>query len=346
MNDRPFKWTARLAASAVAVSLMATPMVASAAPTLKSQPKQVPQSQRKAYAAGKKAFDAGDFARAGDEWAAVLSSVDEERANQGTRMRLVLDTIASYREAYAIDGDVAHLEAAMDSYYGYFKAYKDAYGSPAIPRPVVEARHQLKDELDQAKSNGGGAAAAGGSSGDSGGGSGSDSSGSGDTTTSSDGDSDSTQPTTHSAEGSSGSTGGSDTGGSSAGTSVSVSTAGASGGDRSGAGTPLIAAGAAAMAVGVGSSSLIVVGAIEGQRARTDQKLPGYTDEQRDAIDKRGRQMNALFIAGLVTAPVLVGAGAALVAVGVKKRRSASRMASVAPMLGGSVAGVTISGRF
>lgn len=100
------------------------------------------------------------------------------------------------------------------------------------------------------------------------------------------------------------------------------------------------------MAVGVGSTSLIVVGAIEGQRARTDQKLPGYTDEQRDAIDKRGRQMNALFIAGLVTAPVLVGAGAALVAIGVKKRRAGSRMASVSPMLGGGLAGVTIRGRF
>lgn len=342
MYDRPLlqrsvKWTARLAASAVAVSLMATPVVASAAPALQSQSKQVPQSHRKAYAAGKKAFDAGDYGRAGDEWAAVLSGVDEDRANQGTRMRLVLDTIASYREAYAVDGDVAHLEAAMDAYYGYFKAYKDAYGSPAIPRPVVEARHQLKDELDKAKQEDGGAApaAAGGGSG-----------GSTDNTTSSEGDSDSSQPTTHSAEGSSGSTGGSDTGGSSAGTSVSVSTSGASGGDRSGAGTPLIAAGAAAMAVGVGSTSLIVVGAIEGQRARADQKLPGYTDEQRDAIDKRGRQMNALFIAGLVTAPVLVGAGAALVAIGVKKRRVASSMASVSPMLGGGLAGVTIRGRF
>ena len=173
MYDRPLKWTARLAASAVAVSLMATPVAASAAPSLHSQSKQVPQSQRKAYTAGKKAFDAGDYARAGDEWAAVLSSVEEERANQGARMRLVLDTIASYREAYAVDGDVAHLEAAMDSYYGYFKAYKDAYGSPAIPRPVVEARHQLKDELDRAKQDGSagaaGAVAGGGGSGGSGG---------------------------------------------------------------------------------------------------------------------------------------------------------------------------------
>lgn len=353
------RWITRLAASMVAASLLTTPTLVQAAPKLASQTKQIPKASKNGFSAGKKAFDGGDYARAGDEWAAVLTGLNESAQTQGPRMRLVLDTIASYREAYAGDGNIAHLEAAMDTYYAYFKAYKNAYGTPSIPRPVVEARHELKNELDEAKKDGGGAAAAGGGSGSNDSGSGGSGSNDDGTTGSngggnSEGDSDSDNSTnstdstndsstTQSAEDPSASSGGSDAGGSNAGTSVSVST---QPGNADKAGTPLIAAGAAIMAVGVGASSLIVVGAVEGKRARADHKLPGYTDEQRAAIDKRGKSMNALFIAGLAATPALVGAGVALIIVGSKKRKQAAMQASIAPLFKRGVAGVSVSGKF
>ncbi len=112
------------------------------------------------------------------------------------------------------------------------------------------------------------------------------------------------------------------------------------------AGTPLIAAGAVVAALGAGASSLIAVGAINGKRAREDQQRPGYTDEQRDRIDKQGKTANSLFIAGLVATPVLLGTGVALIVVGVKKNKRGAMQASVAPMLERGVAGVSVSGRF
>jgi hypothetical protein len=125
---------------------------------------------------------------------------------------------------------------------------------------------------------------------------------------------------------------------------VNVTVSGGGPKDRNG--TPLIAAGAAVLALGAGASSMIAVGAIEGQRAREDQKTPGFSDEQRTRIDQRGRSMNALFIAGLVTTPVLVATGAALIGVGAKRRRDHRGVAAVTPTFGRSFVGVAIKGRF
>lgn len=337
MNDCPrFRTARRLATSLVVAALITTPVAASAAPGVQSKSSSMPSEHRKDFAAGKKAFTSGDYARAGDEWAAILNGLPETTKTQGTRMRLVLDTIASYREAYQVDGDVSHLQAGMDTYYAYFTAYKGAYGTPAIPRPVVTARHELKAELDEAndKANddddAAGAAAATVAAGDS-------------DTDPSDNPDDSSSPTAQPADDPSAPTGGSDAGGSDAGTTVAIST-GQPTADRNG--TPLIAAGAVLMAVGVGASSLIAVGAIQGKRLRNDQKQPGFDDEQRARMDKQGRTMNAVLIAGVVATPVLVGAGIALVAVGAKKRKQSALRASVTPMFSRGVAGINVSGRF
>lgn len=322
MNDCPrSRWITRLAASMVAASLLITPALAEAAPSpLHSESKQLPRASKSGFTAGHKAHKAGDFARAGDEWSAVLAGMPEGAQTQGPRMRLVVDTIGSYRAAFASDGSITHLEAGMDTYYAYFAAYKQTYGTPAIPRLVVEARHALKAELDQARRDDRdkGAAVA---------------------VVATDENSSTTQP----ADDPSASTGGSDAGGSDAGINVAVSTQSDS---TDHPGRPLIIAGAVVMSVGIGASSLIIVGAIEGKDAREAQKSPGYDDEQRVNIDKRGKSMNALFIAGLIATPVLVGAGAAMIVVGAKRRNNPVLQASVTPMLKRGVAGVSVSGRF
>jgi hypothetical protein len=126
-------------------------------------------------------------------------------------------------------------------------------------------------------------------------------------------------------------------------TAASGSTA-ASTDDPGKPGTTLIASGAVLIALGVGATAMIGIGAIEGKRAREDGKLPGYTDEQRDTIDKRGRSMNSLLIAGAVTAPVLAIAGISLVVVGAKSKRKAQL--ALAPSVTRRFAGVVLRGRF
>jgi len=95
----------------------------------------------------------------------------------------------------------------------------------------------------------------------------------------------------------------------------------------------------------VGASSMIVVGALGGQQAREDSKNPEYSEEHRHRIDERGRTMNAVFIAGLVATPVLVGAGAAMLGVGLHRRQRRG-VTALAPSVGPNFAGLTLSGRF
>ncbi|MFO0631612.1 MAG: hypothetical protein U0168_02040 [Nannocystaceae bacterium] len=98
------------------------------------------------------------------------------------------------------------------------------------------------------------------------------------------------------------------------------------------------------LALGVGATAMIGVGAVEGARARDDQKLPGYSDDQRMRIDQRGRSMNALLISGAVLAPVLAVTGISLIAVGAKNKRKAQL--AIAPAVTQRYAGVVLRGRF
>lgn len=320
----------RLAAVLVAAAIATGPALASAAPAeLRTSTTSVPKgAARNRYVQGKTSYEAGQYEQAGDAWVELMGQVPESPKNRGLRAGLVLDAISAYSAAYEETGDITHLETALDHYYRYFTAYRDTYNSPNIPRPVVDARFALKDAIAAAKTGGNAS-----SSSDSGGSARSEaeSSDSGSSpaagATSQENENEGAPPP--------------DRGAKPATVSRSISSKDA---PRS-PGTPLIATGAAFVALGAGASSMIAVGAIEGQRAREDQKLPGYDDDQRARIDKRGKTMNAVLIAGAVLTPVFIGAGAALIAVGVKKNRN-SRLQAVAPAVGPNFAGVTIQGRF
>lgn len=110
-------------------------------------------------------------------------------------------------------------------------------------------------------------------------------------------------------------------------------------------GTGLLVAGGVTTVVGLGLTSLIAVGAINGKQAREDSKDPAYNDTQRARIDDQGKQANALFIAGLVTAPVVIATGAVLMTLGAK-RHAKTRGYAVRPSVGPTGAGLLVQGRF
>ena len=308
-------WTGRLVAAAVLVC--AAPAIASAAPALNSTAKQMPKSASRDYKTGQAAYDSGKYSEAGQSWANALDKIPEEPKHQGKRADLILDVMVAYTEAYRQSGDVAELEAGLEHYFRYFGVWKSAYGNPRIPRAVVDARYELRDLINDAKAedNGGAAAAAAGAP------AGPNEDPAGDNEdpppgTDAEDERGSEDPGSTDSANSDAAPAGQ---GNSSGSEANVSVSGGSQGDR--AGTPLIAAGAAVLAIGVGASSMIAVGSIEGKRAREEQHTPGLTDEQLATIDKRGKTMNSLFIAGLVVTPVLVGGGAALLGVGVSRSR-------------------------
>lgn len=124
--------------------------------------------------------------------------------------------------------------------------------------------------------------------------------------------------------------------------SIAITPHGMSVSDRKPA--PLIPIGAVVLGLGVGASSMIAIGSIGGRRARKAQHDDDLTEEDLDAIDQRGRTMNAVFIAGLVATPVLIGAGATLLGVGLRRKRRGVH--AVVPAATRNFAGLTVRGRF
>lgn len=320
------RWTAALVA---AVALASVPRVSAAAdadPQPRTKVSALPKgavTQR--YRSGLESLREGRFAEAGQSFSDVLDLIPETPYNRALRSTVVLDAISAYRAAYDQASDVADLHAALETYYRYFAVYEETYGSPNIPPKVAQARFALKDAIAQAEAS--------------------------EPTESNDHDdqpstpAESTEPSKSSTleHGSASQEAAPADRDRSSGGRVAISARGGNTADRSG--VPLIAAGAAVLAVGVGASSLIAVGAIGGQRAREDSKQPDQSDEQRDAIDRRGRTMNAVLIAGAISTPVLVGAGAALLGIGIRRHRRA-RVTAVLPKIRGSFVGITVKGRF
>jgi hypothetical protein len=314
-----------IAAAVIAAALVPSGFANAAAP-LRSNPSTLPKGDvRSKYEQGARAYEGADYAKAGKLWNELLGKLPETPSSRTMRASLVIDTMSAYQAAYEAGGDIAMLKAGMDAYYGYFKAYRDAHGSTNIPEPVVEARFVMKEALEHAEAGGNrpndGKTGTGGTNG-----------------------------------GGNANANGTDNGGTAAGgTNGNGSAEGkraANGkpkrgrGDRgeSDSATPLIASGAVLLALGAGASSMIAVGAVEGSRARQDQKLPGYTEAQRMNIDQRGRSMNSLLIAGAVVTPVLVLSGISLIAVGAAKRHKAQ--IAVAPSVSRKFTGIVLRGRF
>lgn len=117
-------------------------------------------------------------------------------------------------------------------------------------------------------------------------------------------------------------------------------------------GTGLLAAGSAALVIGLGGAGLGAAGLIIGAQAQVQVEDPlVYEPEHSDAED-RGQTANTLAGVGFALAGVGIGVGVALIVLGVKKRKQAAGSPEVALVpiwLGGAHdrgAGIGVVGRF
>jgi hypothetical protein len=111
-------------------------------------------------------------------------------------------------------------------------------------------------------------------------------------------------------------------------------------------GRPLVIGGAVMIGVGGAGIGLLLGGVIGSLRAQADfDSTESGTPEHEDAR-KKGKTMNILAISGAVVAPLFLGAGVALLVIGLRRNKQASSSVMVLPEAGPNYAGFGISGRF
>jgi hypothetical protein len=111
-------------------------------------------------------------------------------------------------------------------------------------------------------------------------------------------------------------------------------------------GTGLVIGGAVMLGVGAGGIGLLLGGVIGGLRAQTEFNTAEPDTPEREDARKRGRTMNVLAITGGVVAPIFIGAGAALLVIGLRKNKQARSSMMVLPEAGPSFVGLSLSGRW
>jgi hypothetical protein len=287
------------------------------------------------YNEGDKRNSEGDFKGAAESWTRLLVLLPEEGANQATRENLLLNILDAHINAYnrvvGSDGkkDVSHLQEGKRTFELYLTQYRAVYGSG---RAISAAVQQKSDELDAALNKADAEA----------------------------------KPATGPDEPPPPKTDDKDDKPIDPGPPKLPP-------ENNGIG--LIVGGSVTAALGLGALGVLIAGAVGAPKAEHDyevaqadaldicgsypQTCPGNTAEEMtqldklqgdlDDADKRGRVANALTITGAVLAPVLLGAGAAMLAIGIKRNReakSARGSVSAAPGFGRGFAGVVLRGRF
>lgn len=114
-------------------------------------------------------------------------------------------------------------------------------------------------------------------------------------------------------------------------------------------GQGLMITGSVLTGLGVAGLGVMVGGMVVGRQNDDISDLPTNDLDTRADRFRMGRLGNTLAIAGGVGAGVLLGAGVALLVVGLQKRRAAGKEAAaitVAPTFGGGRVGVSLLGRF
>ena len=110
-------------------------------------------------------------------------------------------------------------------------------------------------------------------------------------------------------------------------------------------GQGLVIGGAVMIGVGAVGAGLLVGGLVGGGAAQKSFDAATPFTPERDAARTRGQTMNALSITGGIVAPVFLGAGIALLVVGMKRNKDARlRNVMVLPAAGPDYAGVGFSG--
>ncbi len=107
-------------------------------------------------------------------------------------------------------------------------------------------------------------------------------------------------------------------------------------------GVGLIVAGSVTIAVGLGTTGMIIAGAQMVKRADEDRN-DAMTDAERNDADDRGRTGNALIISGSILTGVLLAGGATMLGIGIRRRM---RYLAFTPQMNRGYVGVSLRGRF
>lgn len=114
---------------------------------------------------------------------------------------------------------------------------------------------------------------------------------------------------------------------------------------RGPSGNGLIAGGAVMIALGLGATSMIIVGAMQAKDAKRDFRdaEDAMDEDGMDDADRKGKRANGLIIGGAVATGVLLAAGGAMLGIGIRRR---VRYQAFMPVVGPQYVGIGVSGRF
>jgi len=327
---------ARVASAALACTLAVTAVPARAA--------FAPDSNEieRLYNEGSDRNAAKNYSGAAESWTELLVLLPEQAANQSTRENVLLNVLDAYMNAYngmrKADNtkDISHLRNAQRVLEQYLGAFQSAYGRG---KGVSSAVQQKANELDELMKKA---------------------------------EEESRTPVPPVDDGKKPPPGDGDDDDPPPPPPIQLPP------ENNGIG--LIAGGSVMLGAGLGSLALIIVGGINGPKYEKEfesanvelgeicgdvdpttcfgdtsiptqdrERVPGLVADKENAQDK-GKQANALTIAGAVIAPLLLAGGATMLAFGIKRNRearSATRpTATFQPALGPRFTGFVIQGRF
>ena len=114
---------------------------------------------------------------------------------------------------------------------------------------------------------------------------------------------------------------------------------------RGPSGNGLIAGGAVLIALGLGSTSMIIIGAKQAKDARREHRdaQDAMNEDAMQSADRKGKRANGLIAGGAVMTGVFIAGGAAMLALGIRRR---VRYQAFTPMVGPQYVGIGWTGRF
>jgi hypothetical protein len=114
---------------------------------------------------------------------------------------------------------------------------------------------------------------------------------------------------------------------------------------RGPSGNGLIAGGAVLIALGLGSTSMIIIGAMQAKDARREYRdaQSEMDDDGMDKADRKGRRANGLIAGGAVMTGVFLAAGGTMLGIGIRRR---VRYQAFMPVVGPQYVGLGWTGRF
>ena len=110
-------------------------------------------------------------------------------------------------------------------------------------------------------------------------------------------------------------------------------------------GTGMMIGGATALTLGLGGIAIGAVGIVQGRNAQDDVEDPNVMGAALQDADRRGKNANIMAYTGFAVGAVGIGVGAALLALGAKKRKEAGQE-SASAMVVPTSNGLLITGRF